>query len=67
MAGSVAVDLSCDYNPYKKSDTSPQLNTSNPAKISQSVGGVGHNVALAAHRASEKARVKFCSLVGDDM
>ena len=66
VAGSIAVDLSCDYA-GRKGSNSPELHTSNPAAISQSIGGVGHNVALAAHRASTKATVKLCSLVGDDV
>lgn len=68
VAGSVAVDLSCDYTRAKdENDTSPQLNTSNPARISQSIGGVGRNVALAAHRVSGDMTVKLCSMVGDDI
>ncbi|CAG9971383.1 unnamed protein product [Clonostachys byssicola] len=67
VAGSVAVDLSCDYAGPKSGDVSPQTATSNPAAISQSIGGVGHNVALAAHRASRNATVKLCSLVGEDV
>ncbi|KAM0334790.1 hypothetical protein ACHAPQ_004908 [Fusarium lateritium] len=66
VAGSVAVDLSCDYAP-KSGDTSPVLHTSNPSSISQSIGGVGHNVALAAHSVSTHARVRLCSMVGDDV
>ncbi|SPJ86236.1 related to carbohydrate kinase, contains PfkB domain [Fusarium torulosum] len=66
VAGSVAVDLSCDYAP-KSGDTSPVLHTSNPSSISQSIGGVGHNVALAAHSVSKHARVRLCSMVGDDV
>ncbi|KPM34969.1 Pseudouridine-metabolizing bifunctional protein [Neonectria ditissima] len=67
VAGSVAIDLSCDYSAPKSGDISPVLNTSNPACISQSIGGVGHNVALAAHLVSQQARVRLCSLVGDDI
>ncbi|KAK7418965.1 hypothetical protein QQZ08_011044 [Neonectria magnoliae] len=67
VAGSVAIDLSCDYSTPKSGDVSPVLNTSNPACISQSIGGVGHNVALAAHLVSQQARVRLCSLVGDDI
>ncbi|GKT83193.1 IDGA domain-containing protein [Colletotrichum tofieldiae] len=53
VAGSVAIDLSCDYHPLgDKKEVSPHMHTSNPACINQSIGGVGHNVALAAHRAS---------------
>ncbi|KAG5930168.1 hypothetical protein E4U42_002720 [Claviceps africana] len=67
VAGSVAVDLSCDFTKPKSGDGSPKFHTSNPASISQSVGGVGHNIALAAHRSSSRTRVKFCSIVGDDI
>ncbi|KAI7767781.1 hypothetical protein ACKAV7_001057 [Fusarium commune] len=66
VAGSVAIDLSCDYAP-KSGDASPVLHTSNPSSISQSIGGVGHNVALAAHSVSKHARVRLCSMVGDDV
>ncbi|KAK4202283.1 Indigoidine synthase A like protein-domain-containing protein [Triangularia verruculosa] len=66
VAGSVALDLNCDYAGGGKT-ASPALNTSNPASISQSVGGVGHNIALAAHKVSEENNVRLCSMVGDDM
>ncbi|KAM0275750.1 hypothetical protein ACHAQH_007468 [Verticillium albo-atrum] len=67
VAGSVALDLSCDYAPTTKlTNPSPKLETSNPAAISQSIGGVGHNVALAAHRATKSSLVRLCSLVGAD-
>ncbi|KAF5010100.1 hypothetical protein FDECE_3716 [Fusarium decemcellulare] len=67
VAGSVAIDLSCDYAAPKSGDASPVLHTSNPSCISQSIGGVGHNVALAAHSVSKHARVRLCSMVGDDV
>lgn len=79
MLGSVAVDLSCDYAPKGKGpedttvsrkvtfDVVPQMHTSNIATITQSVGGVGHNVALAAHRASSGLSVQLQSVVGDDL
>jgi pseudouridine-5'-phosphate glycosidase/pseudouridine kinase len=71
VAGSVALDLSCDFAGGVSSGgtkaVSPSLHTSNPSFISQSVGGVGHNVALAAHKVSEEGRVRLCSMVGDDM
>ncbi|OAQ90921.1 IdgA domain-containingprotein [Purpureocillium lilacinum] len=67
VAGAVAVDLSCDFKSARAGETAPQPHTSNPAQISQSIGGVGHNVALAAHLASKQARVQFCSMVGDDV
>jgi sugar/nucleoside kinase (ribokinase family) len=63
VAGSVAVDLSCDYAGMNGSnDPSPQLHTSNLAHIRQSIGGVGRNVALAAHRVSGDMTVRLCNL-----
>ncbi|KAB5536502.1 indigoidine synthase A like protein, partial [Coniochaeta sp. 2T2.1] len=73
VAGSLALDLSCDYiglqsGAATNSAESPRMHTSNPASISQSVGGVGHNVALAAHRfGGGDVKVKLCSVVGDDV
>ena len=68
VAGSVAVDLSCDYvGGNGASSPVPNLHTSNPAKISQSIGGVGRNVALAAHRVTSEGKVKLCTLIGDDL
>ncbi|KAJ6141650.1 hypothetical protein N7470_010040 [Penicillium chermesinum] len=43
----------------------PRPHTSNPAAIGQSLGGVGHNVALAASYVGSK--VLFCSVVADDL
>ena len=67
VAGSVAIDLGCDFIGGTPTETSPKLHTSNPSTISQTIGGVGHNVALAASRASSKTKVKLCSLIGDDL
>ncbi|GAB1310463.1 Indigoidine synthase A like protein-domain-containing protein [Madurella fahalii] len=71
VAGAVALDLNCDYTGGAVSGggnaVSPALHTSNPASINQSVGGVGHNIALAAHRVSEDGKVRLCSMVGDDI
>lgn len=71
VAGSVALDLSCDYSGSVATggsrSVSPALHVSNPAAISQSIGGVGHNVALAAHLVSDEGKVKLCSMVGDDI
>lgn len=72
VLGSVAVDLSCDYTPLKEAGAkttsgSPQLHTSNIATIVPSIGGVGHNVALAAHLASGDASVQLRSFVADDL
>ncbi|KAI9812040.1 MAG: hypothetical protein M1827_004932 [Pycnora praestabilis] len=67
VAGSLAVDFSCDYAPFQASvsGSSPQLHTSNPAIITQRLGGVGNNIATAAHRIG--ADVCLCSVVGDDL
>ncbi|KAI1804071.1 Indigoidine synthase A like protein-domain-containing protein [Daldinia bambusicola] len=68
VAGSVAVDLSCDYvGEDSLEHPAPHLHTSNPARIGQSIGGVGHNVALAAHRVLQGSNVRLCSLIGDDL
>jgi pseudouridylate synthase / pseudouridine kinase len=67
VAGALAADLSCDYAPLEgfADTTTPLLHTSNPAVFSHNVGGVGHNVALAAHYAG--ASTLLCSAVGDDI
>ncbi|KAI1846810.1 hypothetical protein JX266_007031 [Neoarthrinium moseri] len=68
VAGSVAIDLSCDYAGADSANHPvPHTNTSNPARITQSVGGVGRNVALAAHKVSGDMTVKLCSMVGNDV
>jgi len=68
VAGSVAVDLSCDYSP---SDTNTSMSviarTSNPAVITQTIGGVGHNVAAAAHLIGKGSAVRLCSIVATDL
>lgn len=71
VAGSLAIDLSCDYALQNRSRAAggatlkPALNTSNPAVITQSLGGVGSNVSRAAHLMG--ANVRLCSAVGDDL
>lgn len=67
VAGSLAIDLSCDYVPANTSTAShqPQLHTSNPASIRQSLGGVGQNIATALHYL--KTSVRLCSSVADDI
>jgi pseudouridine-5'-phosphate glycosidase/pseudouridine kinase len=67
VAGSLAIDLSCDYTPFdnERAQITPLPHTSNPAVISQSLGGVGHNVALAARYIGSE--VLFCSVVADDL
>ncbi|KAK6438206.1 hypothetical protein LTR95_005601 [Oleoguttula sp. CCFEE 5521] len=66
VAGTLALDYACDHKPRSGSNSAGlEMHTSNPAEISQSLGGVGHNVARAAHLMG--ARVQFCSAVGDDL
>ncbi|KAL9600728.1 MAG: hypothetical protein Q9219_002969 [cf. Caloplaca sp. 3 TL-2023] len=66
VAGSLAIDLACDFVSRKGLNTlaSPQLHTSNPAAISQALGGVGHNITTAIHYLNTD--VNLCSVVGDD-
>lgn len=67
VAGSLAIDLSCDYTPFNSelAQVAPVPHTSNPAIIGQSLGGVGHNVAVAASHVGSD--VLFCSVVADDL
>lgn len=67
VVGSLASDTICDNQPLDNDTTksSPILHTSNPARITQSAGGVGRNVAIAAHYAG--AKVSLASVVADDL
>ena len=68
VAGSIAVDLSCDFIPAEpNAGINPVAHTSNPALISQSIGGVGHNVATAAQLIGAGTSVRLCSLIADDL
>jgi len=67
VAGSLAVDLSCDFTPHKVAAglVQPQPQTSNPASIKQSLGGVGQNLATALHYLGSS--VRLCSGVANDV
>jgi pseudouridine-5'-phosphate glycosidase/pseudouridine kinase len=65
VAGALACDYSCDFVPLDETAKTPQPHTSNPAIIRQSLGGVAHNVAKAAHYLG--GNVKLISLVGNDL
>jgi pseudouridine-5'-phosphate glycosidase/pseudouridine kinase len=67
VAGALAIDYSCDFKPLASQTPiqSPQLHTSNPSIITQSLGGVAHNVAKSAHYCGSK--VSLLSVVGDDL
>ena len=64
VAGSLAIDLSCDFMSQGKAAVQPQLQTSNPALIRQSLGGVGQNIASAVHYMGSS--VRLCSVVAND-
>ena len=67
VAGSLAIDLSCDYirPPSKDLSIQPQLHTSNPASITQTLGGVGQNIATTLHYLGSSPRL--CSSVAADV
>ncbi|KAE8835778.1 hypothetical protein HRS9139_03876 [Pyrenophora teres f. teres] len=67
VAGALAVDFSCDYAPLSASasNTDPLPHTSNPAIITQTLGGVAHNIAKASHLLGSSVRLH--SAVGDDL
>ncbi|KAH7119023.1 Indigoidine synthase A like protein-domain-containing protein [Dendryphion nanum] len=67
VAGALAVDFSCDFAPLPGAthQIDPANHTSNPAVISQTLGGVAHNIAKAAHLVGSS--VRLCSAVGDDI
>lgn len=67
VAGSLAIDLSCNFIPGRgaASLVEPQLQTSNPASIKQSLGGVGQNLATAIHYLG--LPVRLCSGVANDV
>ena len=66
VAGAIASDTICDYSPFKATPSPhPVPKTSNPSEISQSVGGVGRNVAVAAHYAG--AKVALVSATANDL
>ena len=65
VAGSLAIDLACNYDPLVASNTKVAMKTSNPSIITQGLGGVGQNIASAAHYSG--AKVQLCSIVADDV
>ena len=67
VAGALALDFSCDYAPFANasSQVDPLPQTSNPAVITQSLGGVAHNISKAAHLLG--STVRLYSAVGNDL
>ncbi|TQS35148.1 hypothetical protein Golomagni_04440 [Golovinomyces magnicellulatus] len=70
VIGTVAIELTCNLvlgpNAAFNVDLQPNMNSSNISRIEQNIGGVSHNVALAAHLVSGNQRVRLCSLVAND-
>lgn len=66
IIGSLVSDVSCTY--VRRADDGanarPRQGSSNPARITQCVGGVAHNIALAAHYLG--VPVLLVSVVADD-
>jgi len=60
VIGGVAVDVNCNTSSPK-----PSLHTSNPSTITESLGGVGNNVAYALHLSG--VRTRLVSSVGADL
>ncbi len=67
VAGALAIDVSCNFVPSDDAviSSQPRFHTSNPASISQNLGGVGHNVATALHYMNSS--VRLCTSIGDDI
>lgn len=67
VAGAIAIDSSCDFTGGGKARNAvnPHLATSNPAMITQNLGGVGQNIATALHYLGTPTLL--CSIVGDDV
>src|SRR5690606_40898129 len=59
VVGSTALDVTCHHQPL--AHTTPKgtlkLHTSNPVEVHESIGGVGHNIALASHLVGGKTRL----------
>ena len=67
VAGSLAIDLSCNYirTPPENLSSQPKLHTSNPASITQTLGGVGQNIATALHYLESSPRL--CTSIAADV
>ncbi|KAK7533354.1 Indigoidine synthase A like protein-domain-containing protein [Phyllosticta citribraziliensis] len=66
VAGGVAIDTICNYRSHDlEKSQKPYLRSSNTAFIDQSIGGVAHNIALAANYIGK--RVRLISAVADDI
>ncbi|RDW23747.1 Indigoidine synthase A like protein-domain-containing protein [Yarrowia lipolytica] len=61
VVGGVAMDVTCGIS-------GSQLGTSHPGKVTNSIGGVGHNIVLAIHYTGSKHGIspRLISAVGQD-
>ena len=66
VAGSIALDLICDYDAQaaKRSGGQLKLYTSNPVVIQENIGGVGRNIATATHFLGLNTRL--CTVLAHD-
>lgn len=66
VIGSLVSDISCTFvrRPEEAEDARPREGSSNPAKITQCVGGVAHNIALATHYGG--GQVLLVSVIAND-
>ncbi|POS82431.1 hypothetical protein EPUL_004025, partial [Erysiphe pulchra] len=71
IIGAVANEQICDFilSPNAAFDTNlqPILKSTNHSRIEHTIGGVGHDIALATHLVSWNQRVRLCSLVANDL
>ncbi|RKF59835.1 Pseudouridine-metabolizing bifunctional protein, partial [Erysiphe neolycopersici] len=71
IIGAVANKQICDFilSPNAAFDTNlqPILKSTNHSRIEHTVGGVGHDIALATHLVSGNQRVRLYSLVANDL
>ncbi|KAF8475852.1 Indigoidine synthase A like protein-domain-containing protein [Kalaharituber pfeilii] len=68
IIGSVAVDYACDFLPTNLSGSPvPSLCTSNPSTITETIGGVAHNVFTAADLYLRSLPPRLVSSIADDL
>lgn len=71
VIGAVTNEQICDFilSPNAAFDTNlqPILKSTNQSRIEHTVGGLGHDIALATHLVSGNQRVRLCSLVANDL
>ncbi|KAF8455479.1 Indigoidine synthase A like protein-domain-containing protein [Terfezia claveryi] len=66
IIGSIAIDYTCTYFP-SSSSPKPSLATSNPCAITETIGGVGHNVFTAADIPPPGPKVRLITALSSDL